>query len=144
MGKTLIDKIHRIVEDLGIRYLEHKDDSELTFGGKHYYIRPDCTYILPNKIVVFEIEKNIRPVESISKYWWLFKKTDWVSNNIKLICCIFLIERALDSPIRVEAVSILGEELEKLYPILFKFKCLTEKWIKECNLKELIRTLFAN
>ena len=73
---------------------------------------PDEAFYFEDKVILVEFESNKRMVESISKYWWLFRNTDWLKNKIKLELH-FVILKSHDDQIREESVQILGNELAK-------------------------------
>jgi hypothetical protein len=53
-----------------------------------------------------------------SKYFWLFTKTEWLKENLK-ICLLLTINNSRlekDYKIRTESIQILGTELKKQYP----------------------------
>src|SRR5690606_6249239 len=97
----------------------HSSDKQLVVNNKKYSIRPD-EYFLFDNIIVVEYENTKRPVESISKYWWLFHKTDWLSNNIEM-SLIFISVYPKANRIRKESILILGKELESKFSNKLKF-----------------------
>ncbi len=104
------------LETLGIAgYLRHSQRADFIWLKTNYRIRPDEAYYFEDKVILVEFESNKRLVESISKYWWLFKSTDWRSNNIKLELH-FKILKSHNDEIREESVRILGEELSRQEP----------------------------
>jgi hypothetical protein len=115
---------------------KHIDNAQLIMDNQRFRIQPDDTYIFNNKVIVVEYEDTKRPVESVSKYWWLFEKSPWKSLNVKMDCFVFLLRDDLNE-IRAESVAILGKELVTKYPTLFTFRCLmpaeiTDNTIKTC------------
>ncbi|MDM1050357.1 MULTISPECIES: hypothetical protein [Sphingobacterium] len=65
--------------------IECKSDKKLIVNSNKYRIRPDDAFYFANKVFIMEYENNLRPVESISKYFWLFRQTDWLKENIKIL-----------------------------------------------------------
>jgi hypothetical protein len=98
----------------------YKSRSELTIGDSCYRIQPDEHFMFTNTHLLIEYEKNKRPVESISKYWWLFYRSNWLQNKQKLILVFILLDDYCNQ-IRSETVSLLGQELEKRFPESFNF-----------------------
>ena len=121
-------------------YQEHQDNQQLMLNGKKYRIQPDDTYIFEDRVVAIEYEKNKRPVESISKYWWLFYKTDWESNNIKMNYFILIIRHDLNE-IREESIIILGDKLQKDKKDKFSFFYLSATELSEKNIKNILNQL---
>ena len=101
-------------------YQMHQVKRRLIWEQKNYRIMPDEAFYFKDKIVLIEFESNKRLVESISKYWWLYKSTDWRSNNIKLELH-FKILKSHNDEILEESVRILGDELSKQEPDFFFF-----------------------
>lgn len=99
------------------------ENKQLVVKNQEFQIRPDHAYFFDDLIVVIEYENTKRPVESISKYWWLFENTGWRTLNLRMQCLVFLLRADLNK-IRAESVKILGTELATKYPSLFKFQCL--------------------
>lgn len=94
--------------------LAKHNGKKLKINENNYRIMPDEQYIFPEKIILFEYEKNKRPVESITKYWWLLKKTDWLTQNINLELFLILENPKIDE-IRQESCELLGKLLESQY-----------------------------
>jgi hypothetical protein len=104
-------------------FVTHIDNGQLIVAAQGFRIQPDDTYIFKDWVIVIEYEATKRPVESISKYWWLLEKTKWKSLNMRLSCLVLLLRPDLND-IRKESVLILGEELAARYPGLFSYRCL--------------------
>lgn len=127
--------------------LEHRDDRPFTFRGTRYYFRPDDTYIFPEYIIVIEYEAGDRPVESITKYWWLLSNPKWHEHNIKLKC-LFLATRDLSSHRkytrhRIEIVPILGDELVAKFPNAFEFYFMPAEKITEVSIHRILKQLLS-
>lgn len=98
---------------IGVKgHLRHARRADFIWLKKNYRIRPDEAFYFEDKVILIEFESNKRLVESISKYWWLFRDTDWRNNQIKLELH-FVILKSHDDEIRERSVQILGEELSK-------------------------------
>jgi hypothetical protein len=106
--------------------LIHNYDKKLIFNGHSFQIRPDDAFYFPNKVIIVEYENNLRPVESISKYFWLFTKTEWRKEKLKIYLLLTINNSRLENnyKIRTESIQILGDELKKQYPDLFDFSFL--------------------
>lgn len=98
----------------------HSTEQNLTLNGRTYPVRPDDTYALSNALITIEYENAKRPVESITKYWWLLAATDWLTHGIALKC-IFLPLGTDFVRSRIEVIPILGHELVAKYPGAFEF-----------------------
>lgn len=103
--------------------LVHTDDKKLFHNGHSFQIRPDDAFYFSDKVIIVEYENNLRPVESISKYFWLFEKTEWLNEKLKICLLLTINNRRLaeDYKIRTESIQILGAELQKQYSVLFSF-----------------------
>ncbi len=119
------------------KYLEHLDNKQLQLNKIKYRIQPDDTYIFKTKVIAIEYEKTKRPVESISKYWWLFTRTDWLEHAILLKTAI-LILNPKPNLIREDSLKILGEELALEYPKYFEFFYLPYNKIDKDNIRNLL------
>jgi hypothetical protein len=122
---------------------KHIDNGQLLVMHQGYRIQPDDSYIFNNRVIVIEYEKTKRPVESISKYWWLFENTSWKSLQMKMSCGLLLLNQDLNE-IRTESVFILGRELEAKYPDYFKFSGIKPRELTEDNLRTLIENICRN
>lgn len=101
----------QFLEKLNVNgFVSHARRSKLCWLGNNYRIMPDEAFYFEKKIVLVEFESNKRLVESISKYWWLYKRTDWKKLNV-LTELHFVVLNSHQSDIREESVIILGEEL---------------------------------
>ena len=122
-------------------FSQHTHGKILSFNGKTYQIRPDDAFYYPDNILVIEYENNLRPVESISKYLWLFKKSNWVREALKINLLLTINNQRIekDYKIRTESIQILGDELKRQYPLMFNFCFINysnlneEKLIKELH-----------
>src|SRR3954469_1038865 len=87
----------------------HKKGCMLRFNSNNYRIMPDDAFYYPDKVLLFEYEKNKRPVESISKYFWLLKETPWLEENVKIKLLITINNKKLGNDrIRTKSTKILG------------------------------------
>jgi len=104
-------------------HISHKWDKKLVINERKYRIRPDDAYYFANKVIIVEYENNLRPVESISKYLWLFKRTNWLNENVKISLLITINKKKTESnyAIRIESIRELGNMLKELYPNHFDF-----------------------
>ena len=98
----------------------HFTDQNLVVDGESYSIRPDDTYALRDAIVAIEYEDTKRPVESITKYWWLLMCTSWLTHKVPLKCVLFPLRDDFVRS-RIEVIPILGRELAAKYPGAFQF-----------------------
>lgn len=115
----------------------HKSNCALRFNNFSYQIRPDDAFYYSDQILLFEYENTQRPVESISKYFWLFEKTDWLEQDVK-IKLLFTINRQNVNTIRTQSIEILGRLLNEKYPNKFDFYFLQYRELnKESLLAEL-------
>lgn len=124
-----------------IKPLVHIDNKSLKIGNINYRIQPDDSYILnDSEIILIEYENNKRPVESISKYWWLFEKTDWLDRRI-IIKLLLIITNPSLNEIRYDSIVLLGQELSKRYPDKFYFVCLDYQDLQPENINQKLSTL---
>ena len=100
--------------------LSEQGNRQLKINGKPFRLRPDEHFVYPHGHLLVEYELNRRPVESISKYWWLLCRSDWLENGQRIALVIMLLDSAVND-IRAESVELLGHELEKRYPEAFSF-----------------------
>lgn len=104
---------NEFLQKLAIRGFENQSTRTfLTWKGNIYRIKPDEAFYFKDKIILIEFESNKRLVESISKFWWLYKDTDWPKHEIE-VELHFVILKSHRSEIRERSVQILGEELSK-------------------------------
>lgn len=75
--KIIIQYIEQNYRDYAERKIDNFGDSIYKRSQKKGSIKCDIFYEYPGKLIVIEIEQTKRPVESITKYWWLIEKTDW-------------------------------------------------------------------
>jgi hypothetical protein len=118
-------------------YLSHTIETRLEINGNNYRIEPDDAFYYPDRVLIFEYENNKRPVESISKYFWLLKRTNWLNEN-KKIKLLITINNNRPNEIRNDSVEILGNLLNHLYPNNFEFQFLNNIELTEENLLEKI------
>lgn len=126
-------KEHKISDKL-------KENKQLFYNNKSYFIRPDEAFLYKDHVIIIEYESTKRPVESISKYWWLFKVKKWNKQRIKIKYCIFIIKDHGEK-IRSKTVIILGKALARKYPNLFEFNYLLPKKICKENIIEKLKNL---
>jgi hypothetical protein len=103
--------------------LVHRYNKKLVSNEYSFQIKPDDAFYFQDKVIIVEYENNLRPVESISKYFWLFKNTEWSKVNFKMRLLLTINNKRLAEKykIRTESIKILGAELQRQYPILFDF-----------------------
>lgn len=123
-----------------IRYFKAKNgllcprkNCDLRINNNNYRIRPDDAFYYQDRVLLFEYENTLRPVESISKYFWLLKNTAWLNENRKIELLI-TINNVRTIEIRTQSVQILGELLNQQYPNNFDFHFLTYDELTEENL----------
>ncbi|MBL1410108.1 hypothetical protein [Sphingobacterium faecale] len=126
-------------------HITHKYDKKLIINNRKYRIRPDDAYYFANKVVIVEYENNLRPVESISKYLWLFRKTNWLNENIKISLLLTINNCKVESDykIRTESILELGELLKQLYPDHFDFSLLSYSDLDNDNINISLDLLMA-
>jgi hypothetical protein len=122
-------------------YESHTESRVLRYNDRSYQIRPDDAYIFPDRIVCVEYEALKRPVESIGKYWWLFRRTEWPDEALEMYCFLFVLNRRTGQ-IPQESSVVLGEELSLLYPDSFQFRCLLPAEISEKRVRDLLDGIF--
>ncbi len=104
------------------RDFKPKSGCELRFNKNKYRIKPDDAFYLSDKILLFEYENNKRPVESISKYFWLLNELDWLNENIKIKLLITINNEKLgNDKIRTQSILILGKLLKQIKSDYFDF-----------------------
>lgn len=114
-------------------FLSHRHNRQLSINGNGYQIRPDDAFYYHNKVLLFEYENTKRPVESISKYFWLLKRDEWLGQNIR-IKLLLTINNERTNEIRTQTIQILGELLNQQYPNSFDFHFLDYGELTEENL----------
>ena len=122
-------------------YISHTESRILRNNNRSYNIRPDDAYIFPDRIVCVEYEALKKPVESIGKYWWLFKRTEWLEEALEMDCFLFVLNRKTGR-VPGESSIVLGEELSRLYPGSFRFKCLLPEEVSEKRILHLLDGIF--
>jgi hypothetical protein len=123
--------------------ISSKSCRQLTAEGKEFCIKPDENFEFPQGHLLIEYEKTKRPVESISKYWWLFYKKKWLRVRRRILLVFILLNPQQDQ-IRSESVKILGEELEKRFPELFKFFFIAPDAIGRSQIENVIDKALKN
>jgi hypothetical protein len=134
--------VQTFIEQLG-GFGKHLSNKQLVVRDMRFRIKPDDAYIYNDRVLIIEYENTKRPVESISKYWWLFEKNQWKSLQVKMCYCIFLLGRD-SNEIRRESILILGRELSAKYPDLFFFYCLDQHEISETTIITFLEKVFYN
>lgn len=119
---------------------KHVSEQNLVLDGQSYPVRPDDTYYLADTVIAIEYEDTKRPVESITKYWWLLMNTNWLSHNKKLKCAIFPLRTDFVKS-RIEVIPILGSELANKYPDSFEFGLLMPADLNEASIQALLAQL---
>ena len=110
-------------------------------NGNPYHIEPDETYLDGNSVYVIEYEYGPkRPVESITKYWWLLHRTRWLEEGVKLKCALFLLS-SKPGPLRLDTCALLGDELALKHPAAFEFACLMPSEVSEQSLNSTLKSL---
>lgn len=122
-------------------YESHTESRVLRCRDRSYTIRPDDAYIFPDRIVCVEYEALKKPVESIGKYWWLFRRTEWLDEAMEMYCFLFVLNRRTGQ-VPGESSVVLGEELSRLYPNSFHFGCLLPGDISEKRIRGLLDGIF--
>ena len=105
--------------EASVRFVTHHVQRNLVVDKVDFRIRPDETFEVSKGFLLLEYERTRRPVESVSKYWWLFYGTDWLNSRKRISLVLFLLESK--DLIRRETVVILGRELQRRFPQLFSF-----------------------
>ena len=98
-----------------LSFFKHTHTRKLVVNNSDYRIIPDDRYYGDNEMIFIEYENNKRPVESISKYWWLLKNTEWLKEKIKIQLLIIGLNEA-HKGIRTESIQIIGSELKLKFP----------------------------
>jgi hypothetical protein len=126
------------------KYLEHRNDKSLILNGSNYRIRPDDAFYQKDCVIAIEYESNKRPVESISKYFWLFENTDWLKNTVTIHLLFIITNPDLSKKyeIRLKSIQILGNHLQNMYPKNFKFRYLDYSEINHQNITTRLNDLF--
>jgi hypothetical protein len=116
-------------------FLNNRTNHKLQFNNNGYRIRPDDAFYFPDQVLLFEYENNKRPVESISKYFWLLKETAWLNENVKIKLLLTINNETVgNNEIRVQSIKILGNILNQQYPNNFDFHFLNYNELTEENL----------
>ena len=124
-----IEQHHGTYED---RKIDKIGDSIYKQSREKGSIKCDIFYKYPDKLIVIEIEQTKRPVESITKYWWLLESTDWYVNYEGLKIQYLIIFRPfkykdkwkMQMESRREQVKLIGTYLSEKYDF-FNFNELT-------------------
>jgi hypothetical protein len=125
------------------QFIDHQYDKVLRCNGESFRIRPDDMYLFKDRILIVEYENNKRPVESISKYFWLFENTKWLQLNMPIHLMLIITNKIVEEKykIRTESIKILGDALEAKYSKLFKFIFINNSEINKGKLESDLATL---
>ncbi|MCH7838013.1 MAG: hypothetical protein IIC26_05830 [Chloroflexi bacterium] len=115
--KTCTELVQEVARAAGP--LSEQSRRQLKINGKAFRVMPDEHFVFPHGHLLVEYERNKRPVESISKYWWLQHKSNWLERGQRFALVLLVDSRVIES--RAEAAELLGFELEKRYPETFAF-----------------------
>jgi hypothetical protein len=118
---------------------EHMSEKELKVDGTNGHIIPDDTYEVSDCIIAIEYENTKRPVESITKYWWLLTCTNWLT-HAKMLKVVLLPLRPDFVRSRIEVIPILGNQLAAMYPQYFQFYYLSPERMQSDNIEQLLLT----
>ncbi|MAN58311.1 MAG: hypothetical protein CMC08_00570 [Flavobacteriaceae bacterium] len=124
-------------------YKKHTEDKALLLNGISYRLRPDDSYFFADKLVLIEYENNLRPVESISKFYWLFERTNWLKSEMPLHLLFIITNEKVETKynIRTESVKILGSRLMQLEPKYFKFSFINNSEISQTKIESELKQL---
>ena len=122
--------------------LSHRARSVLAADGESFRIMPDEDFRFRRGHLLVEYESNKRPVESVSKYWWLFQETKWpkVRRRVEVV---FLLLKDHENQIRPESIVLLGRELQGRYPSLFRFSFIPPSGLKRARIREVLTAAIA-
>lgn len=98
----------------------HRSEQALIIDQETFRIQPDEQFGFAGGELLVEYEKTRRPVESVSKYWWLFHTYPDLQEQRRLALVLILLDPKVNQ-IRAETVELLGEHLEALYRDYFSF-----------------------
>ncbi|HST04948.1 MAG TPA: hypothetical protein VLQ48_09450, partial [Chloroflexia bacterium] len=112
-------------------------EKELTVDETNYHIIPDDLYIASDCIIAIEYENTTRPVESITKYWWLLTCTDWLK-HARMLKVVLLPLRPDFTRSRIEVIPLIGYHLADMYPRYFQFYYLWPEEMQSNNIEELL------
>ena len=116
---------------------EHLHNKKLIVNNSNYRIIPDDRFYSDKEMILIEYENTKRPVESISKYWWLFINTKWLNEKIRIKLFIIGLNDN-HKGIRDESIEILGLELKLKFPESFDFYYIPWNIVSK---NEIIKTL---
>ncbi|MFC0604964.1 hypothetical protein [Winogradskyella pulchriflava] len=122
---------------------KHTEDKVLLLNRVSYKIRPDDSFYFKDKIILIEYENNLRPVESISKFYWLFEKTKWLQEAMPIHLLFIITNDRVEKKyrIRTESIEILGKKLMQLHPKHFKFSFINKSDISQIKIKSELKRL---
>lgn len=136
--KSLVKKLVRETRQVSSKR------GKLTAEGRDFRIIPDENFEFPQGHLLIEYERTKRPVESIAKYWWLFyRQKDWLPLKKKIVLILILLNSEVNE-IRSESVKLLGKELEKRFPQLFKFFFISPDAISKLKIEDVIDKAITN
>jgi len=136
--RSLVKKLVRETKQIS-----PKSCRQLTAEGMEFRIKPDENFEFPQGHLLIEYEQTKRPVESIAKYWWLFYQTHWPHLKKKIVLILILINSEVNQ-IRSESVDLLGKELEKRFPEIFKFFFIPPDAISKSKIEVVIDKAITN
>lgn len=102
------------------RPISHQCRSQLQADGRKFRVKPDEQFLLKRGHLLVEYEGTRRPVESVSKYWWLLYATDWRKTRQRVGLVVLLLDDSVNE-IRVQSIELLGEKLHRALPRTFGF-----------------------
>jgi hypothetical protein len=122
---------------------EHLHNKKLIVNNSNYRIIPDDIFYYGKEMILIEYENTKRPVESISKYWWLLKNTKWLNEKIKIKLFIIGLNDA-HKGIRDESVEILGSELKLKFPENIDFYYIPWNKVSEIEIIKILSQITNN
>jgi len=137
MTITECENIIKLFFENNSQNYKHLHNRNLNVNNVNFRLVPDDRFDWNDDIILIEYENTKRPVESISKYWWLFKNTDWLKKDKRIKLLVIGLNEA-HKGIRDETLRILGSELELLFKNAFKFFYIPWNTVSE---KEILKIL---
>lgn len=122
---------------------EHLHNKKLIVSSSNYRIVPDDRFYKDKEMILIEYENTKRPVESISKYWWLLKNTNWLKEKIKIKLFIIGLNE-VHKGIRDESVEILGSELKSKFPDSIDFFYVPWNKVSEIEILKILNQITKN
>lgn len=139
--KQVQQLVHQYMKS--VEYINHTEDKVLALNNVSFRIRPDDSFYFKDRIVLIEYENNLRPVESISKFYWLFEKTDWLEYKLPIHLLFIITNERVEKKykIRTESIEILGKKLMLLQPEHFKFSFINNSEISQTKIESELKRL---